>query len=319
MENYYGGYNPYPYIYIQYSHDDAQRVIPIIKALKSRNYNVVFDKNFGEEDRYRYLNVQQITQAAAFLLFYSRSAAKSRLIKECVRFAVPMYNLEKICVCLDDTKFGFSFSDLKKNYIILEETTTDEIIDALRPLIEVYLLPNMPAYSYGRSSVHGELRESDDADELQEISDSGTFDEPEEITETSEAPQIITEEHPDEEAPREAAATEPEARETEEEPPVIPAPSEASPRADVRPEFRLPPSPVPSETANRPAQKNTLPEVNELSPDAPEAFPDFEMSDDYDEEDGGNGGESHVERGLVELYEAVALLVHQDSDRSCHR
>ena len=65
MENFYGGYNPYPYIYIQYSHDDAERVIPIIKALRAKNYNIVFDKNFDEEDRYRYLNVQQITQAAA--------------------------------------------------------------------------------------------------------------------------------------------------------------------------------------------------------------------------------------------------------------
>ena len=88
MQNLYGGYNLYPYIYIQYSHDDADKVIPIIKALKSKNYNIVYDKNFDEEDRYRYLNVQQITQAAAFLLFYSKSAAKSRLIKECVRFAV---------------------------------------------------------------------------------------------------------------------------------------------------------------------------------------------------------------------------------------
>ena len=118
MQNLFGGYNPYPYIYIQYSHDDAETVIPIIKALKSKNYNVVFDKNFREEDKHRYLNVQQFTQAAAFLLFYSKSAAKSRLIKECVRFAVPMYNLEKVCVCLDDTKFGFSFSDLKKNYTL---------------------------------------------------------------------------------------------------------------------------------------------------------------------------------------------------------
>ena len=141
MQNLFGGYNPYPYIYIQYSHDDAETVIPIIKALKSKNYNVVFDKNFREEDKHRYLNVQQFTQAAAFLLFYSKSAAKSRLIKECVRFAVPMYNLEKVCVCLDDTKFGFSFSDLKKNYTLIEETKSDEILEELFSLLDVFIIP----------------------------------------------------------------------------------------------------------------------------------------------------------------------------------
>ena len=69
MQDLYGGYNPYPYIYIQYSHDDIDKVIPIIKALKARNYNIVYDKNFNEEDKYRYLNVQQMTQAAAFMLY----------------------------------------------------------------------------------------------------------------------------------------------------------------------------------------------------------------------------------------------------------
>ena len=115
MQDYFDEYNPYPYVYIQYSHDDAHKVIPIIKALKARKYNVVFDRNFRESDKHRFMNVAQITQAAALVIFYSKSAAKSRLIKECVRFAVPMYNLEKICVCLDDSRFGLSFSDLKKS------------------------------------------------------------------------------------------------------------------------------------------------------------------------------------------------------------
>ena len=187
MQNLFGGYNPYPYIYIQYSHDDAERVIPIIKALRSNNYNIVYDKNFGEEDRYRYLNVQQITQAASFLLFYSKSAAKSRLIKECVRFAVPMYNLEKICVCLDDTKFGFSFSDLKKNYTVIEETHIEKILKALRPFMEVYIIPN--AGSNGRvvSSDPEEIKGSDAADELQEIKEIETVGEKETTDDTGES------------------------------------------------------------------------------------------------------------------------------------
>ena len=69
MKDNFGGYNPYPYIYIQYSHDDAGKAVRIIKALRSRGYNVVFDREFDQEDKYRYLNVEKITRAAAFLLF----------------------------------------------------------------------------------------------------------------------------------------------------------------------------------------------------------------------------------------------------------
>ena len=142
MQDFYGGYNPYPYIYIQFSHDDAKTVLPIIKALKAENYNIVFDKSFDEEDKYRYLNVQQITQAAALLVFYSKAASKSRLIKECVRFAVPMYNLEKVCVCLDETRFSLSFSDLKKNYTVIDENDLDNLMDILNRLLDVYILPS---------------------------------------------------------------------------------------------------------------------------------------------------------------------------------
>ena len=289
MENFYGGYNPYPYIYIQYSHDDAERVIPIIKALRAKNYNIVFDKNFDEEDRYRYLNVQQITQAAAFLIFYSKSAAKSRLIKECVRFAVPMYNLEKICVCLDETKFGFSFSDLKKNYIILEETETNDILHALRPLIEVYLLPTTSAFPNKFSSQPDELQESEDADELQELNEAETDDEPEEIiAEANEAPATVSEDtvenNPPEEPRQPEAVTDRSHSNTElteasdELNDEMIQPASESRRAPIQPES----SPIPS-------VKNELPSVNDLPADAPEAFPDFEMSDDYDEEEDSFG------------------------------
>ena len=142
MQDYHGGYNPYPYIYIQFSHDDADTVLPVIKKLQAENYNILFDKNYNEEDKYRYQNVQKMTQAAAFMLFYSKSAAKSRLIKECVRFAAPMYNLDKICVCIDDAKFGFAFTDLKRNYTIIDEPDSHQMMAALRPYIDIYLLPN---------------------------------------------------------------------------------------------------------------------------------------------------------------------------------
>ena len=279
MQNLFGGYNPYPYIYIQYSHDDAEKVIPIIKYLRSRNYNVVYDKNFGEEDRYRYLNVQQITQAASFLLFYSKSAAKSRLIKECVRFAVPMYNLEKICVCLDDTKFGFSFSDLKKNYTIIEETQTDEILKALRPFMEVYILPNSGSSGNSLSSEPEVLKESDFADELQEISLTETADE----KENTDAPTLPVK--------VENASDEDNNKPDDISKDVEIISDKSLPGED---EFILPEDEISQSTTEKkqhPVITNQLPDSrsaseNDVSADAPEAFPDFEMSDEYEEVSG---------------------------------
>ena len=142
MQEYHTGYNMYPYIFIQFSHDDADRVMPTIRKLKAKNYNIVFDDNFEIEDKKRYLNVQQITQASSFILFYSRSAARSRLIKETVRFAVPIFNLGKYCICLDDTKFGFSFSDIKNNYTVIEETDIHTLMDMLYKKLSMYILPD---------------------------------------------------------------------------------------------------------------------------------------------------------------------------------
>ena len=141
MQNIFRDYMPYPYVYLQYSSDDAEKVIPIIKDLKEKKFNIAFDKEFHIADKERILDVESISDAALLVIFYSKAASKSRLIKETVRAASHIPPLEKMCVCLDDTKFGFSFGDIKRNYDVIYPTQTDHLISVLEQSLFSYRLP----------------------------------------------------------------------------------------------------------------------------------------------------------------------------------
>ena len=261
MQDYFDEYNPYPYVYIQYSHDDAHKVIPIIKALKARNYNVVFDRNFRESDKHRFMNVAQITQAAALVIFYSKSAAKSRLIKECVRFAVPMYNIDKICVCLDDTRFGFSFSDIRKNYTVIEDTELDNLMNIFARLLDFYMLPKSAVSEPEELTEVKEPAapvEEDVPEAIPSEVDTGSADEavPDDTPEFADDTPEFTDDTP------EFADDTPEFADNQEE-----SLYDTSEYAYISPDFEEP---------------DEEPAGSDIPPDAPEAFPDFEISDDYD-------------------------------------
>ena len=296
MQDYFDEYNPYPYVYIQYSHDDAHKVIPIIKALKARKYNVVFDRNFRESDKHRFMNVAQITQAAALVIFYSKSAAKSRLIKECVRFAVPMYNIDKICVCLDDTRFGFSFSDIRKNYTVIEDTELDNLMNIFARLLDFYMLP--------KSAVS----EPEELTEVKEPAAPVEEDVPEAIpseVDTGSADEAVPDDTPEfaddtpeftDDTPEFADDTPEFTDDTPEFTDDTPEFTDDTPEfADDTPEFT---DDTPEFTDNQEEslydtseyayispdfeEPDEEPAGSDIPPDAPEAFPDFEISDDYD-------------------------------------
>ena len=261
MQDYFDEYNPYPYVYIQYSHDDAHKVIPIIKALKARKYNVVFDRNFRESDKHRFMNVAQITQAAALVIFYSKSAAKSRLIKECVRFAVPMYNIDKICVCLDDTRFGFSFSDIRKNYTVIEDTELDNLMNIFARLLDFYMLPKSAVSEPEELTEVKEPAapvEEDVPEAIPSEVDTGSADEavPDDTPEFTDDTPEFTDDTP------EFTDDTPEFTDNQEE-----SLYDTSEYAYISPDFEEP---------------DEEPAGSDIPPDAPEAFPDFEISDDYD-------------------------------------
>ena len=268
MQDYFDEYNPYPYVYIQYSHDDAHKVIPIIKALKARKYNVVFDRNFRESDKHRFMNVAQITQAAALVIFYSKSAAKSRLIKECVRFAVPMYNIDKICVCLDDTRFGFSFSDIRKNYTVIEDTELDNLMNIFARLLDFYMLPKSAVSEPEELTEVKEPAapvEEDVPEAIPSEVDTGSADEavPDDTPEFADDTPEFTDDTPEfaDDTPEFTDDT-PEFTDNQEE-----SLYDTSEYAYISPDFEEP---------------DEEPAGSDIPPDAPEAFPDFEISDDYD-------------------------------------
>ena len=268
MQDYFDEYNPYPYVYIQYSHDDAHKVIPIIKALKARKYNVVFDRNFRESDKHRFMNVAQITQAAALVIFYSKSAAKSRLIKECVRFAVPMYNIDKICVCLDDTRFGFSFSDIRKNYTVIEDTELDNLMNIFARLLDFYMLPKSAVSEPEELTEVKEPAapvEEDVPEAIPSEVDTGSADEavPDDTPEFTDDTPEFTDDTPEftDDTPEFTDDT-PEFTDNQEE-----SLYDTSEYAYISPDFEEP---------------DEEPAGSDIPPDAPEAFPDFEISDDYD-------------------------------------
>ena len=160
-----------------------------------------------------------------------------------------MYNLDKICVRLDDTKFGFSFSDIKKNYTVIDQSSLDGILQTLRPYIDSYLLPK----SEKPDSVRREDRRRsqpvqkapEEVHELTEI---------EELTETVELPEAADIQPAEE-------LTEIDWNGEEGRPAEAEQPSSGPDREDV-----------PDTPADRMA-------------DAPEAFPDFEISDGFGDDD----------------------------------
>ena len=272
MQEYHTGYNLYPYIFIQFSHDDADRVLPIIRKLKAENYNIVYDENFEKDDKKRYLGIQQIAQASSFILFYSRSAAKSRLIKETVRFAGPIYNMEKYCICLDDTKFGFSFSDIKNNYIIIEETELNSLMKILENNLNMYILPEGVS-PYG---TFDELTESSEPDELEEIDEYSFLDKSDRHSDETEEVTGLSE-------PEKPLVPEDKTKEQNFDYIFKDVLEELVTEDDSAPYFSKS-----RELAEflRTDDKPDIPNASNITADSPEAFPDFDMSDDFgDDED----------------------------------
>ncbi|MDD6394925.1 MAG: TIR domain-containing protein, partial [Firmicutes bacterium] len=115
----YSGYGKY--IYVQYSSKDTERMFPILQNLDKKGYNIWFDSNIYFDDKDRMLDYKRIDNCAVVLLFYSKNAAKSKLVKNTVKYISELKNdIKKICVCLDDCGFGMAFSDCKKNYTIIK-------------------------------------------------------------------------------------------------------------------------------------------------------------------------------------------------------
>ena len=174
MQNFFRDYMPYPYVYLQYSSEDAERVIPIIKELKHKKFNIYFDKEFHIEDKERVIDAETIASSTMLLIFYSKAASKSRLIKETVKLTSHILNLNKMCVCLDDTKFGLSFGDLKKHYKIVLASQTDNLTEELERQLELYRLPDDV---------------SEGSDELVEDTEEADFNYPEAFDESFNEPE----------------------------------------------------------------------------------------------------------------------------------
>ncbi|MBQ1413013.1 MAG: toll/interleukin-1 receptor domain-containing protein, partial [Clostridia bacterium] len=194
MNDYFSEYNPYPYIYIQYCSDDVNEVLPVIDALNDDGFNVWYDDNFDVDDRYRSINVEKLNRSAALLLFYSKNAARSKLIRDTVKIAVPLRSLDKMCVCLDDKPFGMGFSDCKKNYTLFIDDPSHDIMDDLRPYLDVYRLPpelieNLRA-RYASMNAPDEIEELDDYVEPDELSELGEYEEEFEAWEDRIPPQV---------------------------------------------------------------------------------------------------------------------------------
>ena len=188
MNDYFSEYNPYPYIYIQYCSDDVNEVLPVIDALNDEGFNVWYDDNFDVNDRYRSINAERLSRSAALLLFYSKNAARSKLIRDTDKIAIPMRSLDKMCVCLDDKPFGMAFSDCKKNYTLFIDDHSHEIMDDLRPYLDVYRLPpeliETLRSRYASMNAPDEIEELDDFAEPDELSELGELEAYEEWEET---------------------------------------------------------------------------------------------------------------------------------------
>ncbi len=158
MDDLFSEYNPYPYIYVQYCPADADKVIPIVEALRREGYDVWCDDNFDTQ-----IDTEAIRKAAALILFYSKAASKSKLLKSTVKAASSMNSIDKVCVCLDDSGFGMSFLDCKKNYTLFYVSSSDYIIDELDSYLDIYKLPDELTDSM--------LSHNGDIDEIYEMSE----------------------------------------------------------------------------------------------------------------------------------------------------
>ena len=123
-----------PYIFVSYSHDDKNRVLPIIEKLQEK-YNVWFDDGIHFGDDYKRTIINHINNCSLFIYMVSLNSLKSEFcqkeIKQANRKNKAFFNVI-IEDCLDEEEAEiFMFDYESYQMCLLFETNIDQFIEDL--------------------------------------------------------------------------------------------------------------------------------------------------------------------------------------------
>ena len=121
-----------PYIFISYSHNDREKVFPIIAKLQEK-YNVWFDDGIHFGDDYKKTIIKHINESSLFIYMVSINSLTSsfcrREIKQAERKNIPFFNVI-IEDCLDEEEaeeFMFDYEELQM--CLLFKISIDQFLD----------------------------------------------------------------------------------------------------------------------------------------------------------------------------------------------
>lgn len=92
-----------PYIFISYAHKDSDRVLPVIKGLKARGFNVWYDAGIEAGTEWPDYIAEKLLGCGCFIAFLSQASIDSRNCRQEIEFAISE-NKDMLTVYLDDVK-----------------------------------------------------------------------------------------------------------------------------------------------------------------------------------------------------------------------
>lgn len=113
-----------PYVFVSYSHKDADRVIPIIRALKDRMCRVWFDEGLTPGESWNDSIAEHLLKCTAFVVFLSPDSVASKYVFAEINYAVSkdkkiipvMLEQTSVPLGLDMMLSSLQMADLRKTY-----------------------------------------------------------------------------------------------------------------------------------------------------------------------------------------------------------
>lgn len=125
---------PDPYVFVSYSHDDKDKVYPLLSMLQRNGYRVWYDEGIKPGDNWRNLIVDKIEKCACVLLFSTAFSAKSDEVEYELDVAKDCKK-ELITIRMDSAVFPRAYEVmLKKKHMIFypsDDNYAEKLMESL--------------------------------------------------------------------------------------------------------------------------------------------------------------------------------------------
>ena len=76
------------YIFISYSHENSDKVIPVLEMLNAKGFRIWYDKGISVGNRHQTIIAEHISRCSVFMAFHSKESVKSDFCPNEINWAI---------------------------------------------------------------------------------------------------------------------------------------------------------------------------------------------------------------------------------------